>query len=639
MKKFLHFIFFYLLLLFFNPGIHSLQAQVKFSVICPEKKIGKNDFLQVQFMVQNASNVESIIPPRFKNFDIVSGPNQQSGMSIVNGKTDQYVAISFYLKPIKTGKFSIGRAEAIVDGKKYYTETLGVEVINSSQPSSSSPSTGNNLSPFNNFNYDLASEPFTHVFDDYILKNGENVNDKVQKNIFVKLDLNKTNCYVGEPVVASYKLYTRLRSESLITKAPSFNGFSVSDLELSLNGTSKVEKYKGRDYNVYTLRKVQLYPLQTGQLMLDPVVAENKITFLKQEYAGRQKGDLFFDMLKEFADEATPMGSVIQENVTLKSEPVTVTVKPLPESEKPAGFKGAVGSFKLNAGVDKKNITTDDAGNLKITISGAGNIQMINAPKIAWPKGIDGYEPKVTEDIDKYSVPMQGTKEFVYPFTVSKKGKYTLPSVSFSYFEPVTGRYNTATSPALMLDVSPGKRTVKETYVKAASGEDENDNDKWKTRSAIFSGVALAAAFLLFYVTKKRAKQAAEKKVLAKNTAPPCAPEPEYITGFSIPENPLGTAYEKLLENNNRGFYCTLDASLKRYLAAKLKVPTEELTRKRLNEELDSSGISLGTSLMLNSLIDDLELHVYAPASDHDQLQAVYEKASEVVSLLDKQVS
>ncbi len=100
MKKFLHFIFFYLLLLFFNPGIHSLQAQVKFSVICPEKKIGKNDFLQVQYMVQNASNVESIIPPRFKNFDIVSGPNQQSGMSIVNGKTDQYVAISFYLKPI-----------------------------------------------------------------------------------------------------------------------------------------------------------------------------------------------------------------------------------------------------------------------------------------------------------------------------------------------------------------------------------------------------------------------------------------------------------------------------------------------------------------------------------------------------------
>lgn len=639
MKKFLHFIFFYLLLLFFSPGVNSLCAQVKFSVICPEKKIGKNDFLQVQFMVRNASNVESIIPPRFKNFDIVSGPNQQSGMSIVNGKTDQYVAISFYLKPIKAGKFSIGRAEAIVYGKKYYTETLGVEVINSSQPSSSSPSTGSNLSPFNNFNYDLGSEPFTHVFDDYILKNGENVNDKVQKNIFVKLDLNKTNCYVGEPVVASYKLYTRLRSESLITKAPSFNGFSVSDLELNLNGTSKVEKYKGRDYNVYTLRKVQLYPLQTGQLLLDPVVAENKITFLKQEYAGRQKGDLFFDMLKEFADEATPMGSVIQENIILKSEPGTITVKPLPESEKPAGFKGAVGSFKLHAGVDKKNITTDDAGNLKITISGAGNIQMINAPKIAWPKGIDGYESKVTEDIDKYSVPMQGTKEFVYPFTVSKKGKYTLPSVSFSYFEPVTGRYNTATSPPLMLDVSPGKRTVKETYVKAASDEDENNNDKWKTRSAIFSGVVLTAAFLLFYFTKKKAKQAAEKKVMLEKTAPPCPPDPEDIAKFSIPENPLGMAYEKLLEKNNRDFYCTLDASLKRYLAAKLKVPKEELTRKRLNEELDNSGISLGTSLMLNSLVDDLELHVYAPASDHDQVQAVYEKASEVVSLLDKQVS
>ena len=371
-------------------------AQIKFSTICPDKTIGKNDYLQIQFQVDNAPDVETITPPSFKNFDIVSGPNQQSSVSIVNGKRDQSVAIGFYLKPKGTGKYVIGPATARVNGKEYHTDPITVEVTNASSNSAASNPGANSLSPFGNMTFDFPVEPSIHRFDDYILKKGENVNDKVKKNLFIKLDVSKTNCYTGEPLVASYKLYTRLRSESVVTNAPSFNGFSVSELELNNNNSVKVEKYNGRDYNVYTLRKVQLYPLQPGTITLDPVVADNKVTFIKSDYAGTQKGDLFFDMLQDFANSSSPENSVIEEHVNLKSAPVQITVKPLPEENKPLDFKGAVGNFKINASLEKKDITTDDAGNVKINLAGAGNIHLINAPKINWPDGVDGYEAKVT---------------------------------------------------------------------------------------------------------------------------------------------------------------------------------------------------------------------------------------------------
>ncbi|MDQ6904248.1 MAG: BatD family protein, partial [Bacteroidota bacterium] len=277
------------------PGLYNTSfAQATFTVVCPQKKIGKNDLLQVQFMMNNASNVETINPPSFKNFSVVSGPNQQSGMSDINGKVNQYVAISYYLKPQSVGKFTIGAATAKADGKSFQSDPLIVEVTNVSTSSGAANNSASSMSPFGNMNLDFTPEPVRPRFDDYILKKGENVNDKVKKNLFVKLDVSKTSCFVGEPIIASYKLYTRLRSESTITDAPSFNGFSVSDLDLNQNNSSAVEKYNGRDYNTYTLRKVQLYPLQAGAVTLDPVVSDNKVTFIKAEYAGEQKGDMYF---------------------------------------------------------------------------------------------------------------------------------------------------------------------------------------------------------------------------------------------------------------------------------------------------------------------------------------------------------
>ncbi len=634
-----NFLFYLFFLTTICVGNYSF-AQIKFSAVCPNNIIGKNDYLQIQFMVENAPEIETIIPPSFKNFSIVSGPNQQSGMSIVNGKTDQFIAIGFFLKPNSTGKYVIGAAIAKVNGKAYYTNPINVEVTNGSSNSSASGSGSNSLSPFGNMNFDFTPEPSIHRFDDYILKKGENVNDKVQKNLFIKLDVNKVSCYTSEPLIASYKLYTRLRSESVITNAPSFNGFSVSDLELTNNNSVKVEKYNGRDYNVYTLRKVQLYPLQPATITLDPVVADNKVTFIKSDYAGAQKGDMFFDMLQDFANSASPQNSVIEEHVTLKSKPVQITVKPLPLENKPEDFKGAVGHFTISAALEKKNITTDDAGSLKINLDGEGNIHLINSPKINWPGEIDSYEAKVTGDIDKFSVPMKGSKTFTYAFTISKAGTYIIPPVSFSFFDPTSERYKTLHTQPLTVMVTQGKGNPKNIYAKNEKVKEIPDTDLWtKYGSYFIGGFALLIAFLFITVRKKAVQK--NKKELSKTLSSQLgntASAKESLHEFIIPENPLKEVHGKLIDGNEIEFYNVLDTSLKKYLTVKFKVPAEELTKKRLVEELDKYNVGLGTSLMLSSLLDEIELNVYAPPSNSNHLQVVYEKASEVVALLDKQV-
>ena len=624
----------------------TLFAQANFTAECPQKKIGKNDYLQVEFKVDHASNVQSINPPSFKNFSIVSGPNQESGMTSINGKVDQYVSISFILKPNSPGTYTIGPASAKADGKDFQSNSLNIEVTNSSATSSSAPNNAANLlsgfggkSPFANLNLDFPEQPQTHQYDDYILKKGENVTDKVKKNLFIKLDVSKTNCYVGEPIVASYKLYTRLRSESTITDAPSFNGFSVSEMELNNNNSSGTEKYNGRDYNVYTLRKVQLYPLQAGTITLDPIIADNKVSFIKAEYAGAQSGDMFFDMMQNFADANSPRDAIVEQHVTLQSKPVEITVKPLPDENKPADFKGSVGNFIIQSSLQKDNITTDDAGNLKIIISGTGNIQLLNAPKINWPQGIDGYDAKITDNVDKLSVPMKGVKIFTYPFTVSKPGTYTIPANSFSYFDPAAAAYKTLFTQPLVVTVTKGKGIPNNPYFKNKVVETPSSFVGLLEKNIIYliiGFVSLAGLIFWIFQTNTSKKKSALTKAVPTEASGDAVPkeEPEFV----IPERPLEAAHQKLAEENSSAFYSILDISLKKYLSAKFKVPAEELNKKRITEELDKSNVGLGTSLRLTSLIDNIELNLYAPPSNVNHLKEVYEKASEVVSLLDKQV-
>ncbi len=629
-----------LLLLFSVFGWYYIYAQANFVAVCPQKKIGKNDYLQIEFRMENASDVENIDPPSFKNFSVVSGPNQASSSSDINGKMDQSVSVSFVLKPNGPGNYTIPSATAKADGKEFHTDPVNVQVTNSSAVSSASSSLANSLAPLANFNFDFPDEPTGDDYDDYVLKKGENINDKIKKDLFLKADVSKTNCYVSEPIVVTFKLYTRLRLQTTVTDEPSFNGFSVSDIDLNSHNSSFKERYNGRDYNVYVLRKVQLFPSGAGTIKIDPLVTEDDVTFIKQDYAGSQSGDPFMDMMQNFANAMPQSGSLVQQHVTIKSEPVEITVKPLPDTGKPANFKGAVGNFTFQSSLQKNNFTTDDADNLKVTIAGTGNIQMVNAPKINWPQGIDGYDAQISDTTDKNAVPLRGTKIFAYPFTVSKAGTYTIPAVSFSFFDPQTGTYKDLTSGPFTITVTQGKGIHSNPLLNAVVAKDSTGVWDIIKHYAVYLiiGLILLAAIIywIFKRTEPSQKSATNDTVETKKengeVAEQMQPEEKVI-----PVNPLEEAQQKLNEGNSTAFYHAMDISIRKYLSEKFNVPANELAKKRINDELDKRNVGLGTSLRLSSLMERIDLNLYAPPGSANEMTNVYEKASEVISLLDKQ--
>jgi len=255
---------------------------------------------------------------------------------------------------------------------------------------------------------------------------------------------------------------------------------------------------------------------------------------------------------------------------------------------------------------------------------------------VAVREGIDGYEAKVKDNVDKTKVPIQGSKTFSYPFTVSKAGKYTIDSIAFSYFDPVTSSYKTLHTAPLEVIVKKGKHNF---FQKEAAKNSADTNSLFSKRNELIAGigfVVLIIFLVLFLIIKKnKDKNDLQKNIKVDDLKNEANDENEE---FLIPQSPLTEAYEKLKAGDGNEFYHVLDASLKKYLCSKFKVPANELSKKRLNEELDKCNVSLGTSLMLTSLMDEVEINLYTPHSNTTGLNNIFEKASEVVSLLDKQV-
>ncbi len=610
----------------------SAMAQVKFSATISPGQINKDEYAQLRLVVENAKEVQQIVPPALNNFIIMSGPNQESGMSMVNGDVTKYIAISFIIKPKAPGTYVIPSTLAKADGVAYRSNPVSLKVINAISGNNNNNAGGGFMSPFNGMDPFADQSPET-PYQDYILKKGENALDKIKKNILVKVETDKTSCYVGEPIVATYKLYTRLKSESGMTKNPSFNGFSVIDLLQPDNMSYKTEKLNGREYNVYTIRKAQLYPLQPGNLELESVEIDNNVHFIKEEYFKRQEG-MVSDMFRDFADVAIPPEGMEDHKITLQSKPLTIFVKPLPDLNKPADFKGAVGNFEITATVPKNNFTTDDANELTVIISGAGNLQLVTAPEVSWPEGIEAFDPKLTDDLYKTTVPVSGRKIISYPFTVTKPGTYSLPAIVFNFFDPKTGRYRSVSTKPLDITVTKGTGKRQDKAVENVTVNESFLNKFFKNRWRVASVVAILVILgLIFWLNREMRKDKQKKSASVNNEMPGMTDEA--VEPVIIPqENPLAPASGYLQNNDSAAFYPALNQSLRNYLSHKLQLPPEELNKKSLTEKMDSGGIRNYITLQLHELLDEIEWQLYTPFSPNEKMQEIYDRANGLIQLL-----
>lgn len=476
-------------------------AQVNISMSVSPSQIHKNEFTTLKISIENSNEVQQVTPPSFKDFIVLSGPNQESGMSSVNGNVKKYTALSFILKPKRPGKFSINAATVKIGGKEYNTNPAVLIVSNTSSGNPGSNMPGNMFPGYN----PMAPARPSEEFKDYIFRKGDNIADKVSRNMMLKLQVDKSSCFVGEPIVATYKLYTRLKSDSKLTENPSFNGFSVIDLTNQDIDDYTREKINGREYNVYIIRKAQLYPLQPGNIELETAELENNIQFIKDEYASSYGNDIS-DIFNDFSLATIPADGIINQTVNLTSNRVSIEVKALPENNKPATFTGAVGNFSLDARLQKNNFPANETGKLQVAITGSGNLQMLTALSPDWPTGIDAFEPETGESINKAMVPVYGKKVFEYGFSADKPGNYILPAVSFSFFDPATATYKTISTKPFPLTVS-NPTDAAETDIKSVTGKETVTginrifNNRWWI--IVFIGIAVITG-LAWWMKKEK---------------------------------------------------------------------------------------------------------------------------------------
>ena len=360
------------------------------------------------------------------DFQLLWGPQQGRSTSVqmINGKTTKSVqtTYSYVLRPVKAGKFTIGRASAKVKGQDIYSDPVTIEVVASGSSSSSGQSSSQGATR-------QQSQSQSGVVKD--------------DDIFLTLNLSRTDVVVGEPITATIKIYQRVNVAGFESaEFPSFNGFWSQELEAPTNIEFVRETYDGQIYNSALLRKFILIPQQQGSIRIDPAELICLVN-VRVSSAGSSIFDGFFDDYR-----------TVRKKVSSKA--MTVNVAPLPAGA-PASFGGGVGEFSISAKVSKDHIKTHEAASLLVTVSGRGNISLLETPKVNFPPDMEVYDTKVSDHIDRGGI--SGSKTYEYPFIPRSHGDFIIEPVKYSYYDVSQKKYVTLETPAVPVYVERGNES------------------------------------------------------------------------------------------------------------------------------------------------------------------------------------
>lgn len=560
------------------------NGQVKFYTQVNESTIQFPQTFQVQYVIEGARSVQGFKIPEFADFRVEGTFDYQNTTSI-QAQTKQllesYTKIVI-LSPRKSGRFTIPGAVAIVDGKKMHSAPVKV-LVQRTGLSSVSAGTAEEV------DIESATE----------LQPGEDVTEEIHKNFFLRTEVNKTSCYVGEPVMAVYKAYSRLSTTAQVVKRPSLNGFSVIEMVDGYDNKQEIEIYKGNAYYVNIIRKVQLIPLQEGNFTLDPAEVEGMIHFRKK-------------------DAATGDWSAADYPVSVRSQPVELSIKSLPPANQPPHFAGAVGKFNIAVKAPTSPIRQGDLVKIQVIISGTGNLTLLTAPVVHWPKGVDTADPAVKEDVNKYVYPLAGSKEFEYSFAAPDTGNCVIPVIEFPYYDPDKKEYKTATSEPVTMHI---KAAVSKAEVEERNAVLVQGNQTGIPRHMyFFAAIVLGIAAWIFYQswqirkTKQQAKQAALQQEAA---APPVQQEIN-------PDEWLSIARDALQQSDKKLFCQEIQKALWKMIAQKSSIAPSALNKQNIAGTLAAQGMPAETIQSLISVLNECEWALYTPGEQVDDMKRIF---------------
>lgn len=554
----------------------------------PKEAVVVGESFQVQYILEDAGSAESIRPPSFADFRLVSGPAFYEGTLMTAKGLRPLSNAVFTLQALEPGRYKVRGATIIIGNKMYSSNDAELTVVAEDVP--------------------VRKESG----DDYFLRPGEDAYRKIRENLFLKVQVDRKTCYVGEPVLATFKLYSRLQSRSDIVKNPGFYGFTVYDLVNLSDKQSSTENIGGKIFDVHTIRKVQLFPLQAGILYIDGMEVHNRVEFSRSAVHKKTEQEIVEGVLG-WDEEMSPGNAEIFEN-DMHTDAVAVTVKPLPAAGKPVNFQGAVGQFNAEAALGENKVGSNSEGVFIITIRGQGNFTQIDAPRPEWPAGMEVFEPRVSDLFDKTSYPLRGERSFSYPFVASRKGEFNIPSFDFHYFNPDSGKYQTVTTSPASFQVSANTEQPQPVL----------NVGKQKTGSALYliTGGLLVLAVAIFVLIRRRSLN--DKK--SQDTA---------AVEVSLTDSLLSYPSENL-GSTDREFYAGLLQSIWRFFELKAGLSGTGMNKNGLFEILQGKDVDQELLASLGEVLHTCEAGMFTQVSLHLDKKVILEKTREILQELEK---
>ena len=563
----------------------TLKAKVS------KNKLGVNQRLRIEFSIDKQGG-DNFSPPKFTNFRVVGGPSQSVSQSWINGKVTFSQSYTYIIQPKRKGAFSIASASIKIGGKFIKSEPVKVIVLDPVE----------------------------------IPKNPNDPNYVAQQNIHLVAEISKANPYVGEGIYVEYRLYVSENVsvyDTSISEAPKYNGFWNQDIKV--NGfLVKMGKYNGENYRYIVLQKALLIPTKTGKLSIDPM----RMDIVIGVPSGRE--DFF--------------GNAITKNVRREFASTKKIIRPkaLPLEGKPANFAGAVGDFNFSVALSKDILKANETSQVQVKISGKGNLKLFELPTVETPVELEMYQPERKERVRVNASGISGAVTDTYTVVPLYKGKYKIPSISFSYFNPKEKKYKTIATEDFFVDVKEGKEliTVDTSSVIQQEVVSTGRNFRYiatKTnfitakKIDFFKSNLFYVLFLLpliaipigVFIGKKNEERSND--IIGNKTR----------KAEKLAKKYLSKAQKQL--GKKEAFYEALERALHNYLKAKLGIETAEISKERITEILEGKNVKAATIHQFIEVLKNSDFARYTPFTA-TEMKEEFERAKAVIVQLDKQL-
>ena len=564
-------------------------GQINFEVSVSKKQLGLNERLRVDFTIDKPG--DNFRPPSFSSFRVISGPMQSVSNVFVNGKRTYSMTYTYFITPLKKGVFDIEQASIEYEGNVYKTTPVTINVT------------------------EAVAIPRDPNDPKYI----------VDEKLHLVAEVSKRSPYVNEPITIVYKLYFAQNvnpTDVDVVDMPKYNDFWSYNVDIP-NRNIDTSIYKGERYNFVEWRKVVLYPQRAGKLEIKPLSLDVTVN------VPTGKRDFFQRVIYTQVPKLVSAGNL------------TINVNPLPTEGQPDDFSGAVGNFSIDVSTSKKQLKANESLQAKVKISGRGNLRLFGMPNLQTPSAIEQYEPETSENIRSNLSGMSGSITQSYTLIPQVQGKYPIPSIEFSFFNPKKKTYETIKSSEQLVDVTEGplaNRAVNPTTPSAAVSIDSPFkfialdtslvpiNTPTFFRSTLFYllwGSPLGLILLYIVYARRKQKQLGDTEGVRMRTA------------NRMVRKYLSEAKRNL--NNSEEFYVALERALHNYLKAKLKMETSDFSKEKIKNILSQIGVEESLVNDFVSVLENCEFARYTPSSvkamEHD-----FANTAKMITQIDKQL-